>query len=171
MPQRIGQDAEAVAGVCEVRRYARARVNAAATDQKGAYEVLHLAPVGWYADWFLSRVSGKVDMDRDAIAARFAALGEEVPMKRYPDRLRAETREEFQARLKRETAKAAKELHRRPVAAHFPAGNTRAPVPLVAEAGALRCAKSGSVRSGTVRSPRWTSSTRRPPPASRGRGS
>ncbi|MFD5423943.1 hypothetical protein [Streptomyces sp. NPDC127084] len=40
-----------------------------------------------------------------------AAIG---PMKRYPDRLRVETREEFEARLKRETAK---ELHRRPVAA------------------------------------------------------
>lgn len=110
-------------------------------------------------------------MDRDAIAARFAALGEEVPMKRYPDRLRVETREDFEARLKRETAKAAKELHRRPVAASFPAENTRAPVLLVAEAGALRCARSGSVRSGTAKSPRWTSSTRRPPPASRGRGS
>ncbi|WP_217208476.1 hypothetical protein [Streptomyces sp. AC550_RSS872] len=52
-----------------------ARANAAATDQKGADEVLHLAPVGWYAAWLLSRVSGKVDMDRDAIAARFAVLG------------------------------------------------------------------------------------------------
>lgn len=52
-----------------------------------------------------------------------------------------------------------------------PQKNTRAPVLLVAEAGALRCARSGSVRSGTARSPRWTSSTRRPPPASRGRGS
>ncbi|MFD0541912.1 hypothetical protein ACFQ1B_00655 [Streptomyces mexicanus] len=39
------------------------------------------------------------------------------PMKRYLDRLRVETREEFERRLKRETAKAAKELHRRPVAA------------------------------------------------------
>jgi hypothetical protein len=37
--------------------------------------------------------------------------------KRYPDRLRVEAREEFERRLKRETAKAAKELHRRPVAA------------------------------------------------------
>lgn len=89
-------------------------------------------------------------------------------MKRYPDRLRVETREEFETLLKRETAK---ELHRRPVAASFPAENTRAPVLLVAEAGALRCARSGSVRSGTAKSPRWTSSTRRPPPASRGRGS
>ncbi|MFC9501372.1 hypothetical protein [Streptomyces sp. NPDC056982] len=117
MPQRIGQDAEAVAEVCAACRDARARANAAATDQKGADEVLHLAPVGWYADWSLSRMPDKVDMDRDAIAARFAALGEEAPMKRYPDRLRVETREEFEARLKRETAKAAKELHRRPVAA------------------------------------------------------
>ncbi len=54
---------------------------------------------------------------------------------------------------------------------HSPAENTRAPVLLVAEAGALRCAECGRVRSGTARSPRWTSSTRRLRPASRGRGS
>ncbi|MFD7611341.1 hypothetical protein [Streptomyces sp. NPDC059828] len=41
----------------------------------GADEVLHLAPVGWYADEFLSQAPREVDMDRDAIAARFAALG------------------------------------------------------------------------------------------------
>ncbi|MFI8792835.1 hypothetical protein [Streptomyces sp. NPDC055105] len=64
MPQRIGQDAEAVAEVCAACRDARARANAAATDQKGADEVLHLAPVGWYAD---SR-SGAVAHDPDESA-------------------------------------------------------------------------------------------------------